>query len=253
MKIIIKLVIFILLLNILSFSCSYLPEQEEYSEYNNIIEETGDYILLSREKTNYSKAFVFIPGGLVDPHVYLCWMNELVENLPDLTIISIKTPSNLAILKQGKTLDIIDDFPTIESWIIGGHSLGGVVAASNIKENPDLFDGLIFLASWTNDFADLREWTGSVLSIYGTEDGVADISELELNKEFLPPGEILENNLEFLESQAQTIYYPIEGGNHSGFGCYGLQKGDNIVELSTEDQQKIMMDGIISFLSKIWI
>jgi alpha-beta hydrolase superfamily lysophospholipase len=39
------------------------------------------------------------------------------------------------------------DFPSVTHWVIGGHSLGGVVATASVKEDPEAFDGLILLAS----------------------------------------------------------------------------------------------------------
>ena len=92
-------------------------------------------------------------------------------------------------------------FNGIEHWVIGGHSLGGVVAAFSVSDQPDLFDGLLLMASWSTESKSLRSWDGKVLSLYGTKDGLATIDEINQNKDYLPFG---------------AVYHEIEGGNHSG-------------------------------------
>jgi len=241
-----------MLIIFLAVSCSYLPEQDDIDSYGNLQLENGDYMLLYKTGTNYDRAFLFVPGGLVDPHVYLCWMNDLVEMYPGLAIISLKVPSNLAISNQNKALKIRDEFPGIEHWIIGGHSLGGVVSASSIKNSPDSFDGLVFLASWTTDFADISDWQGRVLSIFGSDDGVADFSEIEANSSFLPAGVFVDSIPEFESATEQTIYFEIKGGNHSGFGCYGLQDGDNTPGIPAEVQQEEMIEALETFFNLVW-
>ena len=104
-------------------------------------------------------------------------MDKLAGLNPGMAIIEVKFASKLAILNQGKAKKIMKDFLQIDHWTVGGHSLGGVVSALSIKENPDAIDGLILLASRTTNIADISGWAGKVLSIYGTNDGVADITE----------------------------------------------------------------------------
>ena len=48
-----------------------------------------------------------------------------------------------------------------------------------------------------------------------------------------------------------TIYLPIEGGNHAYFGDYGEQSGDNLATISREAQQQITVDAIVQFLNSI--
>lgn len=46
-----------------------------------------------------------------------------------------KMPFNLAILDSDATEGIAEQYPYIENWYIGGHSLGGAMAATYFKEN----------------------------------------------------------------------------------------------------------------------
>jgi pimeloyl-ACP methyl ester carboxylesterase len=85
------------------------------------------------------------------------------------------------------------------------------MAAQFVESHPGLVQGLVFWASYpggTFPFsADLK-----VLSISGSNDGLAVPSAIEASKKELP---------------ANTSYVVIEGGNHGQFGSYGDQPGDN--------------------------
>lgn len=218
-------------------ACSYLPDGYEAETYTYVKEETGDYLLIASKDTIQDKAFIFVPGGFVDPHVYLCWMEKLVTQYPELAIIQLKIPSNLAITNMGKIEKVMKKFEGIEHWVIGGHSLGGVVSVFTVYDNPDMFDGLVLLASWATENKSLQDWNGEVLSIYGSKDGLATVQEIEENKLYLPDS---------------TVYYEIAGGNHSGFGCYGFQNGDMEAEISQDLQQDQMISSMEIYFEQLW-
>jgi len=51
---------------------------------------------------------------------------------------------NLAVFAPDRASDIISAYPDIHSWVIGGHSLGGSMAANFARNNPSLVKGLFF-------------------------------------------------------------------------------------------------------------
>ena len=114
---------------------------------------------------------------------------------------------------------IREQFPEVERWYIGGHSLGGAMAATYLSEHTEDFDGLILLGAYST--ADLSESGLSVLSVYGSEDQVMNLEKYELNKVNLP-----ENFTEII----------LEGGCHACFGMYGAQAGDGVPTLKDEEQ-----------------
>jgi len=232
------------------FSCSYLPENEKV-EMNYVQEETNDYILIGEQENAYDTCFIFVPGGLVDPHVYMCWMNSFIEQNPNYCILLLKVPSNLAIIDQNKVLRVMKKFPNIKTWVIGGHSLGGVVASAVVSINPTYFSGLILMASWPTESSSLADWNGLVLSIYASNDGLATVDEIEANKQFLPSGIDIDTSYIFNKKENTTYYFEIIGGNHSGFGCYGLQKGDNQADITQKEQQKQFNSVISKFIKSI--
>jgi hypothetical protein len=75
-----------------------------------------------------------------------------------------------------------------------------------------------------------------VTKIYASNDGLASMDEVEANAKYLP---------------ADTTWVLITGGNHSQFGYYGSQLGDDTATISREQQQALTVDAIFSVLKSI--
>ena len=150
---------------------------------------------------------IFYPGGKVEYSAYSSLMAACSEW--GILCVLIEMPFNLAVLDVNAADGIAEKFPEIDSWYIGGHSLGGSMAADYLSRNSDKLDGLILLGSYST--ADLCLCGVPVLSIYGSEDGVMNREKYSRYKTNLP------------QSFTEII---INGGNHSGFASYGLQEGD---------------------------
>ena len=117
-----------------------------------------------------------------------------------------------------------------EHYYLAGHSLGGLVAADYAGEHPQAAEGVFLLAGYPNQ--DITAFTAPVIFIYGDCDGVLRREKLEESAA--------------LVSEA-TATYIIEGGNHSGFGAYGLQKGDGEAAITMEEQCRETAEIILSF------
>ena len=170
-------------------------------------------------------ALIFYPGGRVEYTAYSALMRDLAEKGIDCYLVEM--PANLAFLDTDKADGIIKDFPH-DKWYIGGHSLGGV-AASMYAADHDL-DGLVLLASYST-----KEIDEPTLEIYGTEDGVLNMSRLEEADKYLPI-----DNLEI----------ELDGGNHAQFGDYGEQDGDGKATITAEEQQRQTAEEIVNFFAK---
>jgi len=162
--------------------------------------------------------FVYYPGGLVEPASYLPFALRMAEE--GIRVVVMKMPLNLAILNNDAYLSI-DDQDTSGPVLLGGHSLGGASASLFLRDYEEI-DGLVFLASYPADSADLSGVEYPVLSIRASMDGVMDLSAYEEAKSLLP---------------SDTEYQVIEGGNHAQFGDYGVQSGDMEASISREEQQ----------------
>ena len=165
--------------------------------------------------------FVFYPGAKVEYTSYAPLMHTLAEKGLDTYIIEM--PFNIAFFDINAIKDVKNKYE-YDNWYIGGHSLGGVVAAINIKKYN--IKGLILLASYPTENPNCK-----TLSIYGSNDGVLDIEKYQ---------ESTKNLKQFTE-------IIIEGGNHAYFGNYGEQNGDNKATISRSSQQEITINEILKF------
>ena len=159
---------------------------------------------------------VFYPGGKVEDAAYAPLMMDFAEKGYFCAVVHM--PFNLAILDSNAAKDVKDAHPEITNWLIGGHSLGGLMAAKYAAISD--FDGLFLLASYSN--TDLSDKQIAVVSVYGDKDGVLNMNDYNSAKSNLPP---------------DTIEYVIKGGNHAQFGSYGAQDGDGKATISADDQR----------------
>ena len=199
---------------------------------NHVLVTQNPWIIFTPKTTNPTTGIIFYPGGKVDPRAYAPIMRGLTEE-GYLTVI-VPMPLNLAFTGINKADEVVKAYPTIETWIISGHSLGGAMAANYVFNNPDKMQGLILYASYPADNNSLVSTSIPVLSIYGSEDG--GIEKLTASPNLLP---------------ANSRFVIIEGGNHAQFGDYGLQKGDGTARISRDKQQTQIVDSTLEWLSSL--
>jgi hypothetical protein len=246
MKSIFKL--FLVFIFLALHSCSYLPEEIDLVTGVEMTE-TTDYIKLSPQNTPQKSTGVFFyPGGLVDYHAYIpLWQKLAAEGY---LVLILKVTGNAAILNSSKTQPLLDNFEGIDRWIVSGHSLGGIKACLDAGQNPEDYAALILMASYPFN-VDLSDWSGTALSLYGENDLVIDMQEVNDAKIYLPPALEVDSLSQFPMSPTsnQSIYHRIEGGNHAYFGNYGEQDGDGVATITRSEQQEIVMDYILAFLN----
>jgi pimeloyl-ACP methyl ester carboxylesterase len=241
----------VLLVSLFALSCSYLPEKGGVDD-RYLRSDKADYALYYSSETVPANAFIMVPGGLVDPYVYSCWIDRLVDEDSSIAVVLVKYPTNLAITNIHKVMKVAGELKEFKHWVIGGHSLGGVVAATVVNENREFFDGLVMMASWSREATNLSDWEGAVLSIYASEDQLATKEEVFSNRNFLPDGDTIDSPGSLAEAEGRTTYYDIIGGNHSGFGCYGQQEGDGEALISKDNQQEQMVLLMSAFFNALW-
>jgi hypothetical protein len=181
------------------------------------VTQTEDYVSFMPTGTTPTKAFVFYPGGRVDYRAYAAPLHKLAEQ--GYLAILLPVRLNLAFFDINAADRAIPDFPEIQDWAVGGHSLGGVAASQYAAKNEDL-DGVVYWASYPADDK-LKNSDMAFTSIYGTLD-MGGMEGFQSSASLLP---------------ADTEFVVIEGGNHSQFGNYGLQPGDNPATITWQEQQ----------------
>ncbi|WP_455539047.1 alpha/beta hydrolase [Terrisporobacter sp.] len=237
-KIIIFLVVIIAIIGVGSgvwLSKTYEPSklaQEALISNNQITVKDKDYISFTPRNKKVTKGFIFYPGGGVKPEAYAPICRQIAEK--GYEVVIAKMPLNLAIFSPNKADKIIEDFSNIHSWSIGGHSLGGVMASKYASDHKDIKAVALYASYPTNDA--LKKSDTEVISIYGSKDGVVNRENLYESKKNLP------QDTEFIE---------IDGGNHSQFGDYGLQKGDNKATISEQKQINATVKYTTELLDKV--
>jgi hypothetical protein len=208
-------------------SQSYAPMQEALDALETtpdvIITDNKQWIVFDPINITSTNGFIFYPGGNVEPESYSL-------------VVIVKMPFDLAVFAPKRGLKVIDAFPEIHSWVIGGHSLGGSMASNLIYSEPDRFVGLVLLASYPQGSKPLTSNNLSVLTIYGSLDGIVS-KNIPETISLLPP--------------ASTTILEIVGGNHANFGSYGDQKGDNPATITRIEQQYVTINAISQFLADI--
>ena len=183
-------------------------------------------------KAGAKTGFVFYPGGKVQYNAYEPLLAKLAEK--GIACFLVKMPFNLAVFNINGAEKVLNQFSEIENWFIGGHSLGGSMAASFLGKNQFDIKGLILLASYST--VDFSEVDIKLLSIFGSEDKVLNLEKYT------------ENKSHFSKNAKEVV---IEGGNHAGFGFYGPQKKDGKASISSINQIEQTARLILEFIPTI--
>ena len=168
---------------------------------------------------------IFYPGGKVQAEAYAPLMEACAER--GILCVLMRMPGNLAVLDPNAADGIAAEYPEVTDWYLGGHSLGGAMAASCAAKHAEDYAGLVLLAAYSTE--DLRGSGLRVLSVVGTEDGVLNREKYEQCRENLP---------------ADARELVIEGGCHAYFGCYGAQRGDGTATIGNREQIERTADAI---------
>lgn len=204
------------------------------SDASVTVVETKDAIIFEPTTQRATQALVYYQGANVAPESFAYAARKIAE--AGIQVFLLKMPFSLAIFDIGAAYAYPKKYPEIENWALGGFSLGGSSAAFALANKESRYDHLILYASYTDEKHSLRDKPVKVLSISGSNDGLATPSDIDEGKTLLPP---------------DTQYLVIAGGNHTQFALYGegkLQKGDNKASISAMEQQQIIIDATIAFL-----
>lgn len=170
------------------------------------------------EPEGATRGLIFYPGGKVEATAYIPLLQACAEQ--DMVCVLVKMPFRLAVLDLHAADGIPERYPEVEHWYIGGHSLGGSMAAAYLAEDhADSYDGLFLLGAYSA--ADLSHTDLNVLSVFGSEDQVMNREKYEKNRGNLP------------ENFTEKV---IDGGCHAYFGMYGTQDGDGTPSIRCEEQ-----------------
>jgi len=174
-------------------------------------------VLFTREGAPPRTGLVLYPGGHVDYRSYAPLAREIAAQGGSVALL--KLPLSLAVLAPDAAAGPLRDVAGVDSWVVGGHSLGGVMAA-RYALTDERVRGVLLLASYPID--DLSGTGLAVTDVRGSEDAVLDLAAWREAQPLLPK---------------DATHLVIEGGNHAQFGDYGAQPGDGPAATSPEAQR----------------
>lgn len=177
-------------------SVSYHPELGGYLE---VAPQGGAETLL-----------IFYPGGLVRPQAYE-WLGVALASYGVRTLIPV-FPADLAVLAPNRAERLLA-LAEGTRVVLGGHSLGGAMAARFAARHPEAVSGLVLMGAFSAEGDDLSALPLEVLVLAAEHDALATLAEVRGGLARLPP-------------TAQLAV--IRGAVHSFFGRYGPQRGDGL-------------------------
>ncbi|ATF11688.1 alpha/beta fold hydrolase [Brevibacillus sp. HB1.2] len=179
--------------------------------------DTNDWIIFQGGESR-EPGLILYPGALVKPESYAPIARALAGY--GYHVFLARMPLNLAVSDMTRATQVLKAYPN-KTFVIGGHSLGGTMAAQFAANHPDRISGVFLLGAYPNSQGNLKKVNLPVLSLLGSRDGVIHIEKFEESKQYLPE---------------RTVYMSIEGGNHSQFGSYGSQEGDQPAAITPQEQ-----------------
>lgn len=192
------------------------------------------FLVFKPSNSDSTTGVIFYPGARVDPRAYAPIARKIAQK--NYLVVVPSMPLNMALFAPNRAKEIIDAFPAVSSWVIGGHSMGGAFAAQFAHDNQAKISGLFLIGSYPPAGLDLRGSNFKVVSIYGSTDRIATPDEVLSSRPFLP---------------ASTEFVEANGGNHAQFGDYGTQMGDGQPYISADDQHRATATAVIALLERI--
>jgi len=175
---------------------------------------------------------ILYPGAKVPAEGYAPTARAIAEQ--GYLVVVVPMPFNFAIFGVGAASDVIAAHPEIAHWAIGGHSLGGAMAAQYAADHAAAIAGLALCGAYSA--ADLSAAGLAASSVYGSLDAAAPKIEDPATKALLP---------------ATTVYDRIEGGNHEQCGWYTGQPNDPPATISRQEQQDLIVAAWVALLAGI--
>lgn len=192
----------------------------------------GDRLTWQPAGGGATTGLVLYPGGKVPPEAYGPFAAAIAAEGYLVEVVAM--PLNLAVFGIGRASDTIAAHPGIVRWAIGGHSLGGSMAAQYAADHPGEVAGLVLWASYAA--TDLSGSRLRALSVWGSLDaGAARMGGAEA-RAALPP---------------DAVFVEIPGGNHGQMGWYTGQPNDPPATISRAEQQARVVEATVALLASL--
>jgi pimeloyl-ACP methyl ester carboxylesterase len=218
-----------------TFARPPLPEAIQALESDDRVQVLAEpWLTFAPAQAPPSTGFIFYPGGRVDPRGYAPLMKAIASE--GYLVVVPRMPFNMAAFRPNVANQIVAAHPEIRRWAIGGHSLGGAMAAQYTHTHSARIDGLAIWASYPPDSADLSGLALPVVSIYGSRERTVTDDAVAERRHLLP---------------ADTRYVRIEGGDHHQFGSYQVDPRDHRATIDRASQQDQILQPTLDLLETV--
>ncbi|MCS5728872.1 alpha/beta hydrolase [Herbiconiux moechotypicola] len=189
---------------------------------------TYDSVVLTPSTGTSSVGLVFLPGAKVDPLAYASKLSGVVE--AGVTVVIPRPLLNFALFDPRPLSDFEAVEPSVSTWFVGGHSLGGVKACQYAAGDSGAAGLVLFGSYCAGDESGLSV---PVLSISASNDGLSTPEKIDASRSSLP---------------ATTEFVVLDGATHAQFGDYGLQPGDGTSTLPDAEVRAALTAALVPFL-----
>jgi hypothetical protein len=196
--------------------------------------------VVSEGRMAKSSGFVFYGAARVPPEAYAYLARACAT--AGYTAVLASAPLNFAVFAPDMAAKVASACPSVTRWVISGHSLGGVVAASFVARNAKRSEGkalavagLFLLAAYPDRRVDLSTKSLLVVTVGATHDTFSPPAKIAEGRDRLPAG---------------SRYVEIAGGNHAQFGEYGPESGDGFAEIPGPTQRKATVEEVLALLDR---
>jgi hypothetical protein len=219
----------------ITFAREPLPEALAALNNDSQVEiEHDPWLTLYPANNSPATGFIFYPGGRIDPRGYSSLMKAIAKE--GFLVVVPEMPLNIAAFKPNAADEIISLYPGISHWVIGGHSVGGTMAAQYSDKHREMIDGLAIWASYPANNSNLSDFQGLVISIYGTADPGVNDSSIAERKDLLP---------------GDTDYIRIAGGDHHQFGSYLTKIENDHATIPRDSQHEQIVEATLELLREV--
>lgn len=188
--------------------------------------DAGSAVLLIPKQPN-GVGLVFIAGARVDAPAYAAKLAGIAD--AGVTVEIVRPVLNFAIVDTRPLSSFESLSPKVGTWLIGGHSLGGVKACEYATQKG--VAGLVLFGSYCAN--DLSGTSLPVVSIAGSRDGLSTPAKIAAARHLLPASAELDT---------------ISGSVHGQFGDYGVQPGDGTPTVSDAVVKAAITKDVLAFL-----
>lgn len=200
------------------------------SDERVVVDSTPTEITLTPSSPTSGVGVIFLPGAKVDARAY----GNMLRPLADAghVVVIVKEPLGIAFLSTSSAPRWAAAHPEVNTWVVAGHSLGGVVAAQNAADSAEI-DDLVLWASFPA--SDISAQAVAALSVFGSNDTLTTPERVAASRSDLP------SDTEFVE---------IRGAIHGFFGDYGSQPGDGDPSTPRGQAQAEIISTTLDFLDR---